>query len=315
MGHLRWLTAGESHGPALTVVVEGVPAGLPLTRDDLDVDLARRQRGYGRGGRMKIERDRVAIESGVRGGETLGSPITLRVENRDFANWQGRMGADPFEAPPEPFRVPRPGHADLAGALKYDRGDLRDVLERASARETAARVAAGGVAKVILAAIGVTLGSRVVSIADVDDPTEEDPRGVAPRRRAARGAGGLRAARARPGGRGADEGGHPRGLARRGHRRRRGGVRRPRAPAGPREPRPLGPQARRTSRAGGGVHPGDQGGGDRRRLGGGAAARIGGARRHRLRPRSEGGTRAPPTGPGVWRAASPRASPWWCGRR
>jgi len=180
MGHLRWLTAGESHGPALTVIVEGVPAGLALTRDDLDLDLARRQRGYGRGGRMKIERDRVSIESGVRGGETLGSPITLRVENRDFANWQGRMGADPFEAPPEPFRVPRPGHADLAGALKYDRRDLRDVLERASARETAARVAAGGVARVILAALGVTLGSRVVSIAEVDDLTDEDARAWLP---------------------------------------------------------------------------------------------------------------------------------------
>jgi chorismate synthase len=180
MGHLRWLTAGESHGPALTVVIEGVPAGLTITRDLLDVDLARRQRGYGRGGRMKIERDRVAIESGVRGGETLGSPITLRIENRDFANWQGRMGADPFEAAPEPFRVPRPGHADLAGALKYDRRDLRDVLERASARETAARVAAGGVAKAVLAALGVTLGSRVVSIVDVDDPTDEDARAWLP---------------------------------------------------------------------------------------------------------------------------------------
>ena len=180
MGRLRWMTAGESHGPALTVIVEGAPAGLALPRDAIDVDLARRQKGYGRGGRMKIERDRVAIEGGVRGGETLGGPIALRIENRDFANWQGRMGADPFDAPPEPFRVPRPGHADLAGALKYDRADLRDVLERASARETAARVAAGAVAKAVLSLLGVTVGSRVVAIADVDDLTEEDPRAWLP---------------------------------------------------------------------------------------------------------------------------------------
>jgi chorismate synthase len=169
------MTAGESHGPALTVILEGVPAGLPLTRDAIDRDLARRQRGYGRGGRMKIERDRVLIEAGVRGGETLGAPISLRIENRDFANWQSRMGADPFEQPPEPFRVPRPGHADLVGALKYDRSDLRDILERASARETAARVAAGAVARALLAQFGVILGSRVLSIAGVDDTTQEEP--------------------------------------------------------------------------------------------------------------------------------------------
>jgi chorismate synthase len=174
------MTAGESHGPALTVIVEGAPAGIALPRDAVDGDLARRQRGYGRGGRMKIERDRVAVEGGVRGGETLGGPIALRIENRDFANWQGRMGADPFEAPPEPFRVPRPGHADLAGAQKYDRRDLRDVLERASARETAARVAAGGVAKAVLAVLGVIVGSRVVAIAEVEDATAEDPRAWLP---------------------------------------------------------------------------------------------------------------------------------------
>ncbi len=170
------MTAGESHGPSLTVIVEGVPAGLALRADDVDRDLARRQRGYGRGGRMKIERDRAQIEAGVRGGETLGSPIAMRIENRDFASWQGRMGAAPFDAPPEPLRTPRPGHADLAGGLKYDRHDLRDVLERASARETAARVAAGAVARALLARAGVTIASRVVSIAGVRDETAADPR-------------------------------------------------------------------------------------------------------------------------------------------
>src|SRR5205823_4291983 len=140
---LRWLTAGESHGPSLLVILDGVPAGLPLLAGDIDQDLARRQKGYGRGGRMKIERDRVHLDAGVRGGETLGGPVALRIENRDFAHWQGRMGAAPFESAPEPVCVPRPGHADLAGGMKYDRHDLRDVLERASARETAARVAAG----------------------------------------------------------------------------------------------------------------------------------------------------------------------------
>lgn len=168
------MTAGESHGPALLVIVEGVPAGLALRADDIDRDLARRQRGYGRGGRMKIERDRVQIEAGVRGGETLGSPIALRIENRDFANWQGRMGAEVFEQAPEPVRTPRPGHADLAGGLKYDRHDLRDVLERASARETAARVAAGAVARVLLAGVDVAVGSRVRAIAGVADDTAVD---------------------------------------------------------------------------------------------------------------------------------------------
>ncbi|MFI5299909.1 MAG: chorismate synthase [Polyangiales bacterium] len=173
MPHFRWLTAGESHGPGLVAIVDGVPAGLTLLAATIDDDLARRQRGYGRGGRMKIESDRVTLQSGVRGGETIGGPIALLVENRDFVSWQGRMGAAPFDAVPEPVVRPRPGHADLAGGLKYDRRDLRDVLERASARETAMRVAVGGVAKALLSAVGVELFAHVVSIGDVDAHAHE----------------------------------------------------------------------------------------------------------------------------------------------
>jgi chorismate synthase len=149
-------------------IVEGVPAGLRLTADDVDVDLARRQRGYGRGGRQKIERDSVEILSGVRGEETLGSPIALSVVNRDFDNWRDRMGAGPFASAPEPLTRPRPGHADLAGGLKYDRHDLRDVLERASARETAARTAAGAVARRLLDALGIDVFAMVTAIGAVD---------------------------------------------------------------------------------------------------------------------------------------------------
>jgi len=167
----RWLTAGESHGPRLTAIVEGVPAGLSLLASDIDEDLARRQRGYGRGGRMKIETDRVAIVGGVRGGETLGSPIALSIENRDHQSWLDRMSAAPLPAPAEPLTRARPGHADLAGGLKYDRADLRDVLERASARETAARTAVGAVAKKLLGAVGVRIFGHVRSIAGVDADT------------------------------------------------------------------------------------------------------------------------------------------------
>lgn len=148
-------------------ILEGVPAGLRLAAADIDADLARRQRGYGRGGRQKIEKDAVALDAGVRGGETLGSPIALVVENRDFASWRDRMGPAPFDAPPEPVTRPRPGHADLAGGLKYDRHDLRDVLERASARETAARTAAGAVARVLLAALGIDVFAAVGAIGGV----------------------------------------------------------------------------------------------------------------------------------------------------
>ena len=149
------MTAGESHGPELVAIVEGIPAGLRLLAADIDGDLARRQRGYGRGGRMKIETDRVSLVGGVRGGETLGGPVAMLVANKDHASWAGRMGPDPFPAPPEALTRPRPGHADLAGGQKYDRKDLRDVLERASARETAARVAVGAVCRRLLDELGV----------------------------------------------------------------------------------------------------------------------------------------------------------------
>lgn len=174
MAHFRWLTAGESHGPGLVAIVDGVPAGLSLSAADIDDGLARRQRGYGRGGRMKIETDRVTLQTGVRGGETLGSPIALLVENKDFASWKGRMGPEPFDAKPEAVVRPRPGHADLAGGLKYDRRDLRDILERASARETTMRVAVGGVARTLLRAVGVEIFAHVVSIGDVVAKPEVD---------------------------------------------------------------------------------------------------------------------------------------------
>jgi chorismate synthase len=164
MSRFRWLTAGESHGPRLVAIVEGVPAGLPLLVADIDEDLARRQRGYGRGGRMKIETDRVELGAGVRDGATLGSPIAMTIVNRDHDNWLDRMAAGPLPAPPEAVTRPRPGHADLAGGMKYDRKDLRDILERASARETAARTAVGAVAKRLLAAVGIDVFAHVVAI-------------------------------------------------------------------------------------------------------------------------------------------------------
>jgi chorismate synthase len=172
MPTFRFVTAGESHGPALTAVVEGVPAGLPLRAEDVDGDLRRRQGGYGRGGRMRIESDRAEILSGVRHGETLGSPVTLLVRNRDWANWTEAMSAEPVpnaddDAAMRRVFLPRPGHADLVGALKYGRTDARDVLERASARETAARVAAGAVARRLLAELGVTVGSHVTALGGI----------------------------------------------------------------------------------------------------------------------------------------------------
>ena len=175
---LRFLTAGESHGPSLVVIVEGVPAGLPLAASDLLPDLARRQLGYGRGRRMAIEQDQAEILAGVRRGHTLGSPIALLVRNRDWANWQHTMSieADPPESAGGARRAavtrPRPGHADLSGGLKYGHRDLRDVLERASARETAARVAAGAVARVLLRRYGVEITSHVIAIgpAAIADP-------------------------------------------------------------------------------------------------------------------------------------------------
>jgi chorismate synthase len=164
MSRLRWVTTGESHGPRLTAVVEGIPAGLALLAEDVDGDLARRQRGYGRGGRMKIETDRVEFTAGVRGGETLGSPIAMSIANRDYANWMDRMSPAPLPAPAEALTRPRPGHADLAGGLKHDRHDLRDILERASARETASRTAVGAVCRKFLGAIGIDVFAHVVSV-------------------------------------------------------------------------------------------------------------------------------------------------------
>ncbi len=166
----RFTTAGESHGPGLVAIVEGMPAGLELDRAALDRDMARRQLGHGRGGRMKIESDAVEVRSGVRHGRTLGSPIAVLIANRDYANWEERMSPWPVEAEIEEVHLPRPGHADLVGAQKYGHRDVRNVLERASARETAARVAAGSLARELLAALGVTVHSHVTQIASVQAP-------------------------------------------------------------------------------------------------------------------------------------------------
>jgi chorismate synthase len=171
---LTLTTAGESHGPGLTAIVEGMPAGLQLDRADLDRDLARRQLGHGRGGRMKIERDRVDVTAGVRHGRTLGGPIALQVANRDFANWEERMNPWPVDGETAEVHLPRPGHADLVGTQKYGLTDVRDILERASARETAARVAGGAVAKAFLRAVGVTVFSHVIQITGVTAPRRDD---------------------------------------------------------------------------------------------------------------------------------------------
>ncbi len=172
---LTYRTAGESHGPALFAMIEGLPAGLGLVPDDIDADLARRQLGYGRGGRMKIERDRVQVKSGLRHGRTIGSPLTLEIPNLDFPNWaEDRMAVWGTAAEVDPITLPRPGHADLAGMMKYGTDDLRPILERASARETAARVAAGGVAKALLRLFGMEIRSHVVEIGPVAAPRRDD---------------------------------------------------------------------------------------------------------------------------------------------
>ena len=150
MAQFRFTTAGESHGPGLVAIVEGLPAGLPLDRERIDREMARRQLGHGRGGRMKIETDAVEVRSGIRHGRTLGSPIAVLVANRDYSNWEERMNPWPVDAEVEESHLPRPGHADLVGSQKYGFSDVRNVLERASARETAARVAAGALAKEFL---------------------------------------------------------------------------------------------------------------------------------------------------------------------
>jgi chorismate synthase len=173
----RFLTSGESHGECLTAVIDGVPSGLPLTEEHLNEDLARRQRGYGRGGRMKIERDQAHISSGVRWGLTLGSPITLTIQNRDWENWKSTMavGALPPGASAKTVTRPRPGHADLAGAMKYGHHDIRNVLERSSARETTARVAVAGVAKRVLSEFGITILSHVTEIGGISVGRLESP--------------------------------------------------------------------------------------------------------------------------------------------
>ena len=170
---LRFLTAGESHGPCLTAIVEGLPAGLSLDEARLNQEMARRQEGFGRGGRMKIERDRAEILSGVRFGQTLGSPVSLRVVNADWVNWETKMAA--FGEPAGPaVTAPRPGHADLGGCQKYDRADVRDILERASARETAARVAVGALCRQLLEACGIAVASRVVSIGGATETAAQE---------------------------------------------------------------------------------------------------------------------------------------------
>ena len=172
---LRFLTAGESHGPSLIALLEGMPAGVPINRAAIDEQLHRRQGGYGRGGRMKIEHDQVDFLSGVRHGHTLGSPIALRIENRDWANWQDRMGADPVSQPPEAVTRVRPGHADLTGALKYGFDDVREAIERSSSRETAARVAAGAVCRQLLDAFGIVIHSHVLAVGGVGYSESERP--------------------------------------------------------------------------------------------------------------------------------------------
>lgn len=169
---IRYLTAGESHGPALTAIVDGLPAGIDITQNDIDSQLLRRQQGYGRGGRMTIESDKAEVMSGIRFGKSIGSPITLLIRNRDWENWTTTMAR--FEEPVEEIAkisIPRPGHADLAGRIKYGFNDIRPVIERSSARETAARVAAGSLSRVFLKALGIEIGSYVSAIGSAAEPT------------------------------------------------------------------------------------------------------------------------------------------------
>ncbi len=171
---LKHITAGESHGPGLTCILEGLPAGLALDREAINRDLARRQLGHGRGGRMKIERDQADVTAGVRHGRTRGGPVALQVANRDFANWEERMNPWPVESEVAEVHLPRPGHADLVGTQKYGLSDVRDILERASARETAARVAGGALAKAFLRALGVEIFSHVIQITGATAPRRDD---------------------------------------------------------------------------------------------------------------------------------------------
>src|SRR3954449_2799867 len=174
MAVLRYLTAGESHGPALSVIVEGLPAGLPITIDVVSDELARRRLGFGRGPRMRFERDDVEFLGGVRHGVTLGSPVSLVIHNTEWPKWQEEMSPAPG-ATTKPLHQPRPGHADLVGMQKYGFDDARNVLERASARETAARVAAGALAKTLLAELGTEVLSHVVQMGPARAPGERRP--------------------------------------------------------------------------------------------------------------------------------------------
>src|SRR3954451_5818908 len=186
---LRFTTAGESHGQALVSILEGMPAGVPLLSADVNTELARRQQGYGRGRRMQIEKDTIEFLSGVRAGETIGSPIAMLIHNRDWKNWQEIMnparneGEETSAARKRAVTRVRPGHADLSGLLKYDRADGRDILERASARETTARVAAGAICKRLLAEFDVRIGSHLVHLGGIDasvpDPLPDDINGAA----------------------------------------------------------------------------------------------------------------------------------------
>jgi chorismate synthase len=175
MTQLRWFTAGESHGPSLTAIVEGVPAGLEITEERIRADLARRQKGYGRGKRQEIEVDWAEITAGVRHGKTMGAPIAMWIRNADWenANWKVRMSVGPVDQEIDPVTLLRPGHADLAGTQKYNLDDVRPILERSSARETAARVAVGAIARALLSTIGVTIHSRTLRIGAVEAPPEE----------------------------------------------------------------------------------------------------------------------------------------------
>src|SRR3954462_12344582 len=172
---LNLITAGESHGPGLTTIVEGLPAGLALDQESIDRDMARRQLGHGRGGRMKIEKDHANVTAGVRHGRTLGGPIALQVPNRDYANWEERMNPWPVDADVPEVHLPRPGHADLVGVQKYRFTDVGSALAPASARETAARVAGGALCRAFLAAVGVPVVSHVVQIGEVDVPPRAEP--------------------------------------------------------------------------------------------------------------------------------------------
>ena len=174
---LKFLTAGESHGQGLLGILDGIPSGLEINRDYIDFQLKRRQMGHGRGGRMKIENDKAEMWSGVRHGKTIASPIGLIVRNKDWENWLNKMSVEPVDKPPRKVTLPRPGHADLAGVEKYGFDDIRNVLERSSARETTMRVALASVCRKLLSDIGINVASRVVQIHDIID-TSEIPQGI-----------------------------------------------------------------------------------------------------------------------------------------